>query len=361
MKWVLTLESFVSRLPKTYFVKYSSDLTGISGIESSMNVKIIHMLIKAIFDEVIILEDMTTNQIDEWVKSLKEGDIVWSYSSRILEETPTNKEKKKVLDYFYGKVNKKKGIDFRINDNFTKSKSDYYDILKEYDFMPKTCFTKEEALKTMKFPIVAKIDNGSNGIGVQKFNTKEELKSSKSVFDLYSEYIDHNHEFRVFVLDGKIIYIVERIEKYKDKSNINSKSKNDILEFVYIPQEIENFPYLRKMQNVAKAVDKELGSHTQSIYSIDLLITPDEKVKVIESNSKSQLGPYAFMEVCKHIVDIPYQAKLLIEKVRNLYLANEYKEFKTQINKSLHPISYKTTSIDDELLKALKGFDDTTF
>lgn len=358
MKWILTLESFISRIPRRYFVKYSDSLSEMSGMETSLNFKIMNVLIKELFDEIIILEEMTMGEINDWINSLQTDDVVWSYSSRFFNKNYSNHKNKKieVLNYVFKKLSRKKGIKFQMNDTFTKSKTDYYNIFKDYEFMPKTCFSKEEALETLTFPIVAKPDDGSKGFGIKKFKTKEEFKSSRLKFDLYSEYVEHICEFRVFVLHGKVIYIVERIPKYEDKNNIDSKSKDDIIKFAYIPQEIVGFPYLRKIQNVAKTIDEKLGSHVNAVYSIDLFITPDEKVKVIESNSKSELGPYEFMEICKNLYDTPYHINILMEKIKNLYIGNEYKEFKEQIKKSVHPISYKTYEVDDELLKFINSY-----
>ena len=40
MKWILTLESFLSRLPKRYFVKYSDDMNDLSRMGTTLNFKI---------------------------------------------------------------------------------------------------------------------------------------------------------------------------------------------------------------------------------------------------------------------------------------------------------------------------------
>jgi hypothetical protein len=353
MKWLLTLESFTSKLPKKYFVKYDNNLKGMIGPDTSLNHKLINMLIDTLFDEVIILEDMSMKEIKGWIDSIKEGDKVFSYSSLPLDVKDVKYDK---LLYMRERLNKKGGIDFWMNDNFTKSKTDYYNLLKNCDFMPKTYFSKEDAIKNLEFPIVAKPDGGSLGFGIEKFDTKEELESSTLKFDLYCEYVEHIHEFRAFVLDGKVIYIIERIAKYKDKKNIDTKAANEIIDFVYIPQELKGFPYLRKINNVIEVLDKKLGSHVKSIYTVDLFITPQKEVKVIESNSKSQLGPYTFAEVCKNLFDIRYDTTLLLEEIKNLYLHNSYEEHKKQIEKSLHPVSYDTKPISDGLLSAVEKY-----
>lgn len=353
-KSLMTFESYSKRNEfKKYFVKYSDDMLEFGGYDINDNFKMNNMLISNIFDEVVILEDMKKEEIDEWIKGVKEGDKIYSYSSKLLG---SNTDKGDILKYVYNKLIKKKGIEFWMNDTYTKDKKDYYNLLKGYNFMPKTVFSKKEALTTLKFPVVGKPIDGGHGIGIEKFETKEELLSTKSQFGLYSEYVEHKNEFRVYVLDGKVIYIIERLNIHENKNNIDTKSKNERIKFVYIPQELKGFPYLNKIQTVARILHKELKGHVNSIYSIDLFITPTEKVKVIESNSKSEVDPLTFIVFCKNLFDIPYHIKTLMEDSKNLFLKSEYEKHKSQIKKSFNPISYKTKEPNKEFLKYLDTF-----
>lgn len=357
MRWILTLESFISRLPKKIFVSYYKDMFSFGRGDSKNNYKLDNMLIKSIFDDIVILEEMDLQQVKEWVKTINSGDKVFCYATKILD---TENPKYEILDYVYKSLNKKKDIDFWMNDNFTRSKQDYYNLLKDYDFMPKTCFSKEEAMEILNFPIVAKPDGGTRGYGIQKFDTKKELENSLSEFDVYSEYVNHISEIRVFVLNGKIIYIFERINKFKTKNNIDNKTKDSRISFVYIPQEMNNFPYTDKIQEVVDIVDKKLGSHTGSIYSIDMFITPEEEIKVIESNSESRIDPFTFIEIFNELFDIPEDVQSLMNDARNMYLKSEYEQFEKQINKSINPVSYDTRPVDKTFAKKVKNYSHKT-
>ncbi len=206
-------------------------------------------------------------------------------------------------------------------------------------FLPKTCFTKEEAIH-LNYPIVCKPDNKSSGRGIEKFNSPEELKSSRVKFDVYSEYIDHIREFRALVLDDKIIYIAERINMNEKKNTIDTKKANDRVSFVYVPQDVKTFPYLRKLKNVEKQLSSKLEVK-QRIYSIDFFLTPDEDIKVIECNTRTQLGPYELALIYKNLVDVPYHLSQLIDQVIYSYLKTEKKEYAQEIRKSLNPMNYE--------------------
>ena len=353
MKWLQAYESFKNDNPKKYFIIYNRDIPPISGRDSSINYKMNNMLISNIFDDIIILTETSLNQIQDWLKTINPGDMIFSYNNNSLRTYEKLNPSQKKLKYIAETLRRKKDIKFWINDSFTRSKTDYYNLLKNYDFMPKTCFSKKEALETLNFPIVAKPEGGSLGIGIQKFNTKGEFEKTRYRFDVFSEYVKHKAEFRVLVLNGKIIFVVERINEFSDKNNIDHKTKNSEVMHIYVPQNMDTFPYLKKIQKVVNIIDKRLGKHTESVYSIDLFITPDNEVKVIESNSKSQLGPMSLMSVCSNLFDIPYHIKFLMNNAKKLYLQNQYKKYKKQINNSVHPIDYDLTKVDDEFVKFL--------
>ena len=97
------------------------------------------------------------------------------------------------------------------------SKVEFHKKTKDLKFVPKSVFTKEEALK-LKFPIIAKPSNGSKGEGIEVFKTKEDLNSSDKQFDVFSEKFDLKREFRIISINGTIVFMAERTqEKRKEK------------------------------------------------------------------------------------------------------------------------------------------------
>lgn len=108
------------------------------------------------------------------------------------------------------------------NLKFANNKIEFHKAMEGQKFVPKTVFTKDEALK-LRFPVIAKPKGGSKGQGIVVFKTKDDLLNHKPAdgdepLDLYSEKFDLQKEFRVICLKGKPLYIAERIP-------VNQKAK----------------------------------------------------------------------------------------------------------------------------------------
>jgi len=72
----------------------------------------------------------------------------------------------------------------------------------DYDFLPKTYFTKEEAKKKLKFPLIAKSLNSFQSRGVEKVNNAKELDALSDEYDLFQEQIKISHEYRFIFFKG---------------------------------------------------------------------------------------------------------------------------------------------------------------
>lgn len=90
------------------------------------------------------------------------------------------------------------------------SKVNFHKKTEGLQFIPKTVFTKNEATG-LNFPIIAKTEKGSKGVGVQQFKTKEELNTSTDEYAVFSEKFDLKKEFRCLSVKGDVIFIAERI------------------------------------------------------------------------------------------------------------------------------------------------------
>ena len=90
------------------------------------------------------------------------------------------------------------------------SKINFHKKTEGLPFIPKTVFSKQEA-NALTFPIIAKTEKGSKGVGVQQFKTKEDLASSKDEYAVFSEKFDLKKEFRCLCVKGDVIFIAERI------------------------------------------------------------------------------------------------------------------------------------------------------
>lgn len=351
MKWVQTYESFTFRSPKKYYVLYRDDIGSLGGAtDTDLNKKMNSMLIHELFDEIVILDNMTPKEVKDWTKTIISGDWIFCHTTKpVFEKT---REKSVII---YDALIDRKDIYFFMDLDTYNSKVHFHKLYGDAYFLPKTVFTKEDAYD-LNYPIVCKPDDRSCGRGIEKFNSKEELKRSKAKFDVYSEYIDNIREFRALILDGKVFYIAERINMFKNKHNIDTKSAEDRVKFVYVPQKVKEFPYLRKIQNVEKRLSEKLKVK-QRIYSIDFFLTPDEDIKVIECNSRSQLGPYELLLIYSNIMEVPYHLSKLIDQVIYSYLKSEKKAYAKEIKKSLIPIDYDYEEPDKSFLKDVDLYD----
>jgi hypothetical protein len=352
MRYLQLFEDFTFRSPKKIYVTNKDSIDDIGGTtDTDFNKKMNSMLINELFDEIVVLSEMTEKECKDWIKTIKPNDFLFCHTSK-----PTYKSSERLNStILYDSLNNRKDISMIMNIGTYNSKVQFHKTYKDYSFLPKTCFKKEEAY-SLKYPIVCKPDYASCGIGIQKFNSPEELKASRYNFDVYSEYIDHIREFRGIVLDGKIVYIVERINM-DDKNTIDNKKTKDRVSFVYIPQDVKEFPYLRKLQNIEKKLSSELEVK-QRIYSIDFFVTPDEEIKVIECNSRTQLGPYEFLIIYKNLVDVPYHHSQLIDQVVSAYLKAEKLKYEKQIKKSLIPINYDYKEHEKSFMDLVNLYDE---
>jgi hypothetical protein len=336
MKYIKLFEKFSFRSPKKIYVTYKNDISDLGGsTDTDFNKKMNSMLIHELFDEIVILSEMTEKQCKDWIKTLIPGDFLYCHTSKPV----FNKGARENSAIVYDSLINKKDINIFMDLDTYGSKVHFHKLYDGAKFLPKTCFTKTEALE-LNYPVVCKPDSRSCGRGIQKFNSPEELKASKVEFDVYSEYIDHIREFRALVLDGKIFYISERINMDEKKNTIDTKKASDRVNFVYVPQDVKSFPYLRKLQNIEKKLSAGLDVK-QRIYSIDFFLTPEEDIKVIECNSRTQLGPFELALIYTNLFDVPYHLSQLINQVIYSYLKAEKKEYAKQIKKSLIPIDYE--------------------
>lgn len=194
-------------------------------------------------------------------------------------------------------------------------KRKFHELFKQHKFMPKTVFTKDEALTNLNFPIIAKPVDGHSGIGIEKFENPDNLRESKDKFDMYSEYIQHKQEFRISLLKNSIIIIDERIPKIGEKSTVEKKDKDDELKFVYVKQDLQKVTWMNEALYVSKIVHNMLPL---DVWSLDVVVTDDNALFVLEANSASGLGAIKSATYYMHIYEDFYNEILPLWYVRKL-------------------------------------------
>ena len=83
-------------------------------------------------------------------------------------------------------------------------------------------------IKELGIPLVAKITNGSKGKGVTIQKTESDLKSylkkNKDQKIIFQKFVENEGDYRLFFVDGKLIFSVERKSSDREKEFRNNYS-----------------------------------------------------------------------------------------------------------------------------------------
>ena len=178
-------------------------------------------------------------------------------------------------------------------------------------FIPRTVFSVKDA-KTLKFPIIAKPNKGHSGIGITVFKTFDELSKSKNKYGLFSEFIKSTTEFRVLLMKDEIIEIDERIQK----NTVESKKKDDSLDFVYVEQNLDTFSILDDIKKFIRPFTKELNL---GVWSLDIIIGENGSQYVVEINTATGLGASKLALLYIAVYNDFYQKPLSKKEIELLY------------------------------------------
>jgi hypothetical protein len=161
------------------------------------------------------------------------------------------------------------------------SKKDFHEFIGEDENIPKTVYT-QKAAHTLTFPIIAKPTSGHSGLGIQVFQTPDELKESdESKFDLYSEFVDKKEEHRFINYKGKPIFWMER-KPINDKAKNGKGKADEQTMFQYIKRDVEDIP-----EDMLKVLSKFCEKLKDLPYiCFDIMRDKEDKIYIIESNSQ---------------------------------------------------------------------------
>lgn len=170
------------------------------------------------------------------------------------------------------------------------SKVEFHKKTEGLDFVPKTVFTKEDAIGKLKFPVIAKPSGGSKGEGIQVFKDKDGLEKSKADnLEVFSEKFDLKREFRAISICGKVVFIAERVptnEKAKslreedifDRDGTLDQRSSYVWETVEFDEEIKKDVVEDMCKKVCDAIELE-------VLGIDVGLDSKGKLFVIEANT----------------------------------------------------------------------------
>jgi len=238
------------------------------------------------------------------------------------------------LIYYGG--NSKEGLDFLKKYNVSEdvmynlpeamkvsgNKSDFYKMFKDTDFIPKAVYKKEDA-KDLEFPIIAKPDDGHSGLGIEIFDTYEDLEKSKGKFENYSEAKDLDREFRVLLMNEDPVLVHERVSL--NENEIKDKEADEQTEFTYVDQDMSKLDFMDKVNDICKKVREKLKL---GLWSIDLMIDKSGDCWVAEINSASGMAADKMARVYVKVYEDFYGEKLP-------------QEFKTHLNEEYIKPIYK--------------------
>lgn len=346
------LNKYKSFLKKVIFVKISNDIKKLSGDSNDRDLALNNAVINSLY-----IPYSTKNDIDKNLNISDDMPVLY-YGGH--NENARN---------FLKKFNIKQENMYNLPDEMKKSgsKVEFAKMFNDKKWNPKTVFDIEAVLHdSLKFPVIAKIDDGHSGLGIKIFKTKNELKNfkqpfevegEKRKFDLYSECIDIDREYRTIFLKDKCILVNERIACIETNKTVKTKKIDESVDFVYVVADMNKVPdkFLNELNDIAKEIRKKIKL---DLWAIDVATDKDGNLFVLEINSAPGLGSEKMVNVYCAVYEDFYKEKLpadFIEELNKKYISQArkelYKNYKKEIEKSPWAIDYE--GIDKKYNKIL--------
>ncbi len=241
---------------------------------------------------------------------------------------------KKLLDS--GKI-KEENI-YNHPDHISKSgsKEEFHKLVGEDENIPKTVYSKNDALENLTFPIIAKPARGHSGEGIQIIEKPDLMEDvDEKIFDTFSEYIDKAEEHRFINFKGKPIFWMERTP-INEKAKTGKGSAKEAMEFGYAKRDLKDLP-----KDYKKVLEKFCKIYKDLPYMcFDVMKGKNGKVYIIESNAQPGVPFDSTIEAYKHIYEDFYKKPLDEQSLTKL---DEYA--KTMIEKTLAKDGGKRFSI----------------
>lgn len=206
-------------------------------------------------------------------------------------------------------------------------KIDMHKKFSDKDYVPKTAFSQEDAIKNLKFPIIAKASESQGAKGVYQFKTPQELidakidkiKDPKEKPDLFCEKIKIVHEYRlvVYVYQNKDQFLLYLAERIPSGDKIKNLRENDI-SFLKTNDEPGNFswelanPETEEISEKAMHIIKDCISANPGvqILAIDFCVDDKDKWWYIECNMHPGMSFYLPVSIYYHVYCDYYSASI---------------------------------------------------
>ena len=210
----------------------------------------------------------------------------------------------------------------------------------ECDCIPNAVYSLKD-IEKLELPIIAKPKGGKSAQGIEKFDTYEDAKSSKLEFDVWCECKDLDREFRVFIMNGEIIQLVERITNTNNDMGVGKKDADESIDFIYIDQDMNKTPHLKQIKDIQKQLESKVNL---DFYVIDLMLDKDGDMWVPEINSAPALNPSDFRGLYKSWLKMAYNKEVPsdldkeLETIATSHRESMKKRYPKEYKSSLNPI-----------------------
>lgn len=183
------------------------------------------------------------------------------------------------------------------NKQLCLNKKKFHIELNDKNFIPKTIYNIEDVLTELEFPIVAKKAKGSSGIGIMKYNTKQDFKKHKEElghFDIFSQWIPIDKEYRLIFFKKDLLLFARRKNRSEKAkffiNNDNTERTENVtidsrMDFIYKFDLVENFYNLAHFKKIKMVCDEVIDTLQVDYICIDIVIDNNGNIMVIECNT----------------------------------------------------------------------------
>lgn len=223
----------------------------------------------------------------------------------------------------------------------SSKKAIWHELFWNKPYVPKTVFTKKDALEQLTFPIIGKPSVGHSGIGIVKFSDKDSLQNSTGKYDLFSEWVTSTAEYRAMFVNDNICMLFERVPRIDVNKTVETKKKNEEVQFIYIEQDMSKCVFMQKLKSICIDMRKLLPLN---VFSIDFLTDADNNIWVMETNSNSGLAAGSLSRVYVGIYrdfymkDPPAEKMEIVNDIMKKYQEEIKVTYPEEYNKSKNPL-----------------------
>jgi hypothetical protein len=227
-------------------------------------------------------------------------------------DLPILNYKNSTINHFWGEINKDNVYNLPKYVEEVAQKERFHQIVGVHENVPLTMFTKPNALRYLRFPVIAKPSDNHSGMGIQVFKNAEELQGTDDDFAVYSEFIEKTEEHRFVIFKGKLIAWLARVP-VNDRAKTGTGDKDEEMKFAYEYKTSELPIEYEEVINKFVALFPDLPYMT-----LDIMKGADKKIYVIEVNSKAGMPFDITTKLYRCIFEDFYGRKMKPDSDKNL-------------------------------------------